>query len=176
MKKIYLTLMVLLVLTSGLFVGCQKSKLKGLVPAEGVVTHNGTPVEGALVTFGPKTATGEAAGATGITDAQGKFKMMTLDPGDGVYPGEYFITVSKNIIEGGLSREDDWARMNDKSGEREKAETPEQTVTHMLPRQYEEIGMSGLEIVIPPEGKKDITLALEGEIDDTPQQISGPKR
>ena len=64
--------------------GCNKKRIKGLVPAHGVVTLNGEPVAGAMVMFTPVKVGPEAFAASTTTDAQGAFKMTTLDPGDGV--------------------------------------------------------------------------------------------
>ena len=59
----------------------------------GVVTYNGSPVEGATVTFRP-TGTG-GRGANGRTDATGAFSMGTFEATDGVVPGEYSVVVVK---------------------------------------------------------------------------------
>jgi hypothetical protein len=56
----------------------------------GVVTFNGTPLEGAQVTF-----FGEGRPAAGIADAQGRFQLMTFGPGDGALPGEYVVVITK---------------------------------------------------------------------------------
>jgi len=87
----------------------------------GVVTFNGTPLEGAQVTFfgegrpaaGPRPRLGHhhpvlprhrAAtrpkghprhAALGIADAQGRFQLMTFGPGDGALPGEYVVVITK---------------------------------------------------------------------------------
>ncbi|MCF0233851.1 MAG: hypothetical protein HUK22_02590, partial [Thermoguttaceae bacterium] len=52
------------------FAGCKKSGIPGLVPAEGVVTLNGAPVEGATVIFTPKKVdmSSEASSATAMTN------------------------------------------------------------------------------------------------------------
>jgi len=165
-RKIALLCVVALVLTVP-FSGCSKSRLKGLVAAEGVVTFNGAPVEGASVLFAPKSIGTEAASATATTDKDGKFKLTTLDPGDGVYPGEYYVTVIKDRVEGGPTLED--AKLShDEYQAKEAAGEFKQVTIRELPATYADMNTSGLIETIPPEGKKNITLALEGEVDLTP--------
>ncbi|MBQ1338086.1 MAG: hypothetical protein IIY32_07165, partial [Thermoguttaceae bacterium] len=62
MKRLAALTLVLLA-CSAAFSGCQKSRLDGLVDAEGVVTLNGEPVAGATVLFAPKQIGGQAASA-----------------------------------------------------------------------------------------------------------------
>lgn len=150
--------------------GCKGPKLKGLVPAQGVVTLNGTPVEGATVLFSPKTIGGEAVSAQAITEKDGKFKMTTIEPGDGVYPSEYNVTVIKDKIEGGIPLEEAKDRLENPDKYRGEKE-PEQTVVHEIPTKYADINTSGLTVTIPAGGQKDIALTLEGEVDLTPQVL-----
>lgn len=63
------------------------------VPVSGIVTMGGEPVEGALVTFVPKSPDGESA--VGTTDESGKYVMTTFERNDGAVPGEYFVKVAK---------------------------------------------------------------------------------
>ena len=62
------------------------------VRVSGTITLDGNAVEGATVTFQP-TSGGRAA--AGRTDASGNYELTTVDPGDGVMPGSYKVTVSK---------------------------------------------------------------------------------
>lgn len=89
--------------------GCAKSgaKVKGLAPVSGVVTMQGTPVEGASVTFYPEGGAGQAA--AGTTDVMGKFQLTTLNANDGAKPGTYKVMVSKVQVTGDgatMSQED----------------------------------------------------------------------
>ena len=56
---------------------------------------NGSPLEGAIVTFAPTDNTGHAG--VGQTDAKGKYALQTMEgaPGAGTTPGEYIVTISK---------------------------------------------------------------------------------
>jgi 5-hydroxyisourate hydrolase-like protein (transthyretin family) len=61
----------------------------------GTVTQNGKPLEAATVVFVPlEGAVGQEA-ATGVTDAQGRFKLTMYKADDGANAGEYRIKVSK---------------------------------------------------------------------------------
>ena len=61
------------------------------VPVTGTVKHNGNLVEGADVMF---MAEGSRP-ATGKTDAEGRFELMTFVPGDGATVGEHTVVISK---------------------------------------------------------------------------------
>ena len=76
-----------------LLVGCGTSTGPNTVPVTGLVTLDGTPVPGAVVTFSPQTADGQAA--AGTTDGSGRFELTTSVSGDGAVPGSYFVGISK---------------------------------------------------------------------------------
>lgn len=82
-----------------IFSGCSKGPSRPKTyPVRGVVTLNGTPVEGATVTFVPKEgAAGESRpqAATAITDSNGRYAIGTFATGDGAIPGEYVVKVTK---------------------------------------------------------------------------------
>jgi hypothetical protein len=71
--------------------GCNRSGLN-LAPVEGVVMHNGAPLEGAGVLFLP--ASGPFA--MGTTDAEGKFTLTTANH-PGALIGEHRVTISKTL-------------------------------------------------------------------------------
>ena len=175
MKKLALALVAALCcsLVGAGLVGCSKARIKGLVPVEGVVTLNGEPVSGATIMFAPKKhdPSRPKGSAQAVTDASGKFKMSTLDPGDGVFPGDYYVTVTKDRVEGGLSLEE-VKRQHENPELRDDASEPEQTLIRELPDKYADINSSGLDQTIPAEGNKNLELALEGEVDATPRPMN----
>jgi hypothetical protein len=63
-------------------------------PVKGRVLLDGQPVAGATVTFLPD-ADGQGRPASGTTDSDGYFQLMTYRSGDGAPPGTYRIVVSK---------------------------------------------------------------------------------
>lgn len=68
--------------------GCSQSDT---VPVTGVVMFNGQPAAEADVMFNPKTG----RIATGVTDANGRFKLATFKPDDGALPGDYVVTLGE---------------------------------------------------------------------------------
>jgi hypothetical protein len=66
------------------------------VPAKGVVNYKGKPMPRLSVGFRPLAATGGSGGpriASGFTDENGQFELMTAQPGDGAVPGEYEVVI-----------------------------------------------------------------------------------
>jgi len=73
-----------------LAIGCNSRPR--LEPVEGTVLHKGKAAGGVLVTFHPKTGDPvTAVRPTGLTDAEGKFTLMT-GPDQGAPAGEYAVT------------------------------------------------------------------------------------
>ena len=91
------TLVLSLVLVTPCLVGCGGSSGRpDLFKVTGTVTFKGAPVEGATVSF----ASDKARSATGVTDANGKFSLMTFDTNDGAIAGEHSVTIIKAASEG----------------------------------------------------------------------------
>lgn len=65
----------------------------GSVPVTGTIKVDGKPTSGVTVVFNPGDG-GRAA--SGLTDADGKYKLTTVVSGDGALPGSYKIAVSKH--------------------------------------------------------------------------------
>ena len=106
-----------------LAVGCNPSadQTHKTVPVTGTVTYKGQSVEGATVTLFAES--GEGRGTIGTTDAQGKFTLTTVRPGDGAMVGTYKVSVSKTVVEGastkrkaGLRREGTTTPLGDSQG------------------------------------------------------------
>ena len=148
--------------------GCGRSGLPGLAPAAGIVTLNGEPVEGAVISFAPTSGT---RSATAVSDASGKFVVTTLDYGDGIQPGEYQVIVTKKTGSSGNTssspEKDKDRRVNRQDG---------RLIVNHLPLKYENRETSGLAVSISSRGNKNIALELEGAVDLTPRNPSGPKR
>ena len=72
--------------------GCGGPAEEPTYQVTGTVTMNGSPIEGAVVSFSP--ASGGAA-ATGVTDASGKYSLSTRSQGDGAVAGKYKVTIAK---------------------------------------------------------------------------------
>ncbi|MEA1951349.1 MAG: hypothetical protein U9N87_08190 [Planctomycetota bacterium] len=61
------------------------------IKVTGTVTYRGQPVQHANVNFIPKNV----RAASGKTDAQGRFELMTYEPGDGAIAGEHSVVIAK---------------------------------------------------------------------------------
>ncbi len=89
----YLILGSVLILGAVVLAGCGPS-YPSTIPVSGTITLQGKPVEGADVNFIPDAAQqGAVRFGTGRTDAQGKYRLTSFQPNDGVTPGNYRVTV-----------------------------------------------------------------------------------
>ncbi len=137
--------------------------LKGLMPVTGTVTYQGAPVKDANVAFAPE---GGGRAASGRTDDSGKFRLTTLNPGDGAMPGRYKVSVSKientdaaaqitaeemtNMVKGGKAPP--MGPMKGKAGDK--------GVTYHVPKKYSTPGDSGLTAEVKEGGTNDFTFDL----------------
>lgn len=122
-----------------------------VVPVTGVVLHNGSPVEGAVVTFRDE---GQAKPAVGTTDSSGRFELTSYEPGDGAAPGKYVVTIAK-IVGGGPDQSD---TSMEAAAERENV-TPAEP-EHLLPQRYASPLQSGLEETVTEGGPNDFKFEL----------------
>lgn len=149
-----------------LFAGCRHDAgLDGLVPAGGIVTLNDEPVENAFLLFRPIEQE-QAASAT--TDADGRFSLMTFQPGDGARSGEYLVTVTKKEIRGEI-------RIERPDGTNQKIVHDNREIANHLPEKYASPCSTDLKITIPETGNTKLELALTGEVDTTPKQVKDIK-
>lgn len=76
--------------------GCSGGGVSGppIVPVDGIVTLDGSPVEGATVVFTPKK---EGTMSMAMTDAAGKFALRTGAGRKGAAVGEHDVTVKLSI-------------------------------------------------------------------------------
>lgn len=81
------------------FIGCGSSSIR-VEYVEGIVTLDGEPVSEATMTFLPKTETPPMEMATGMTDANGAYKVssVTGKAVAGAVAGEYKVAISKVLI------------------------------------------------------------------------------
>jgi len=133
--------------------GCQGSSLPGLVPASGVVTLDGNPIDGATIVFVPRDFNTQR-NAYALTGASGSFRMTTLKDNDGVLPGTYIVTVTKHeksgtiiVIPGEFDQE---------TG----APLTFEPSVNRLPAVYENEASTPLEITVPKGGTKTATFEL----------------
>ena len=110
------------------------------------VTYNGSPVEGARVSF---SSTSEQQGASGTTNVEGIAKITTFDPEDGAIAGEHRVKITKDEIE--VLQEAD---PNDPTSQA-KIRT-----NHHLPQKYGNVRTSGLTATVT-EGENEFTFELK---------------
>jgi hypothetical protein len=106
MMKIRFLAPVLIALTAA--GGCSKGVSLKTAPVSGKVTLNGQPLAGATVTFLPEMQAGAASApnpSTGVTGADGSYKLSTMASGreviDGAPPGNYKVVITKNLASAG---------------------------------------------------------------------------
>ena len=147
----------LILLSIGLLSGCGGSDVPADRPAThevtGIVKFKGEPIEGANVTFKPD---GGERGASGITDASGKYTLTTFSAGDGAIAGKYKVIVSKVEIQGGDPSYYDENSPN--YGKEIPPEAEEKTV-YVIPEKYGKVESSGLTATVS-EGSNDIPFDL----------------
>ena len=80
--------------------GCGGHYLK-TEPVQGTVTLDGVPLDGASLMFTPKDGSGNAS--YGFTDAEGKYKLQTLQglPDAGTTSGDYTVAITKSVADPG---------------------------------------------------------------------------
>jgi hypothetical protein len=144
---------VMCLLVGGLLavLGCSSrgSHLPRTVPASGVVTLDGKPVDGAQVVFVPA---GDAkTGAFGITNASGKFSLRAYDEKPGAIPGDYKVQVSKTVE----------VRLEGKKGSLDGGDPVR--YDYGVPGKYTDAKKSGLTVTIPDSGASDIQLTLSSK-------------
>ncbi len=124
--------------------GPDLSHLPETVTAEGTLTLDGQPVEGAAVNFVSEV---NSYHASAVTDADGKFVLRAFEEKPGAVAGDYRVTVNKTVVaESG-------------GGEEEEA-IGEVNVSYGLPKKYAALGTSGLSQTIPADGTTELVVEL----------------
>jgi len=124
---------VLLCVSLVLTPGCGDSRPETF-QVTGTVTCRGKPLEGALVMFVPKGT----RPASGKTDAEGRFTLLSFKPGDGAVVGEHTVCIAKSVPD-----------PNDKGG------SPYPKMISLLPDRYATPVKSPLRAVVTEEGPND---------------------
>lgn len=134
----------LLTLLVGTLLGCSRDDSPKTVPAEGIVTLDGAPVEGAAVIF---VANQGSNNASGVTDKEGKFKANAFDHKTGAVPGSYKVIINKTNAK----------PASDNAGETNV------TLSYGVPQKYSVITTSGLTLELGTEGNKVIQFDLKSK-------------
>jgi len=142
----------LLLATGLLAIGCGPSTghLPKTVPAAGILTLDGKPVDGAQVVLVADSQ--GATGAFGATDANGRFSLRAFEEKDGAIPGSYKVQVSKTI----LTNLDPAAAANLDGGKPIRND-------YGVPPKYTGFETSGLTATIPDSGTTDLKFELSSK-------------
>lgn len=135
----------LLLLGAALLWMCQGcgSDRPGTVPVQGTVLYRGKAVEGARVMF---MATGaQAPAASGETNAQGHFTLMTFEPGDGAIAGQYKVLITKR----------------QESPDPKQPDSPYKITRDLLPARYGNPTRTDLTAEVTPGGPNDFSFELK---------------
>jgi hypothetical protein len=129
--------------------GPDTGHLPKTVPASGVVTLDGKPVDGAQVVLVPVGAA--TTGAFGTTDASGWFSLRAFNEKDGAIPGDYKVQVSKTVE----------VKLTAPKGSLDGGDPVR--FDYGVPAKYTGAKTSGLSVTIPDSGNKDIKLTLSSK-------------
>jgi hypothetical protein len=131
--------------------GCGGS---GKARVKGVVTLDGKPVDSAGVRFVPLGDHPHPAYAT--TDEDGSFDMTSNEPGDGVWPGEDKVCVTKRELGdkalAKLEKAKGWESRKILAGPR----------TELLPTAYGDEKRTPFHVTVPPPGSIKLELTSNG--------------
>ncbi len=149
-------------------VGCSSETEIPTYPVTGTITQKGKPIEGAIVAFTP-AAGGPAA--SGVTDAQGVYKLTTRSSGDGAVAGKYLITIAKYDKKPPakqphlLAKETDPADITNEYpegyNEMQAAEVAAAVSKNLLPAKYSQTATSKLEAEVSKGGKNTFDFQLD---------------
>jgi len=138
----------------------------------GIVTLDGKPLGGAMVTFFPLADNGRSA--SGVSGSDGVFRLTTFTAGDGTLPGEYRVTVVKEPppeVGGGprIGESSEAFMKRVKPNFTKMAQKIEQTRQQakrrppLLPARYNHPTKSPLKATVPFQGELTIDLKSKGE-------------
>ena len=156
-----------LAVCSAALLGCNGQPTLQTEYVEGLVTVDGEPVAEATVTFVPVTE-GQGASATGMTNAQGIYKLTAAVTGDvaavaeaGTLPGEYHVGVMKNVVDTPMSQEE-----AEQQGIEYVPPPPgvlqEPKITFVVPQKYNNPRQSGIRVTVEP-GRNNLPLELTAD-------------
>ncbi len=150
LRPLFVFVAVLALATSS---GCYSSNAlqEGASYTAVTVMLDGQPVENANVTFAPID---QGRSAYGRTNASGVAEMGTSNLGDGVFPGNYNVGVSK-------SEPDPEHIVHDVDAYYQKhGKFPETKMLHHTPEKYEDPASSGFSTTVAADQPNEVTLEL----------------
>ena len=157
MKMKYL--MLLAVAASAVLVsGCGKDL--GYRKTTGVVTLDGSPLAGAIVTFVAQGQGAESGAAT--TNEKGEYSANSGSVGEGLKPGEYKVTISKRetVVDEDLERlkageitDDEYQEIKAKRGMKENSGS---VGANLVPEEYSSAATTSLSATVTDNPKQNV--------------------
>jgi hypothetical protein len=157
MKMKYL--MLLAVAASAILVsGCGKDL--GYRKTTGVVTLDGSPLAGAIVTFVAQGQGAESGAAT--TNEKGEYSANSGSVGEGLKPGEYKVTISKRetVVDEDLERlkageitDDEYQEIKAKRGMKENSGS---VGANLVPEEYSSAATTSLSATVTDNPKQNV--------------------
>lgn len=127
-----------------IFHGCAGGD--GPVPVEGILLLDEQPVRGATVTFHPLEGSGRPA--SGFTQVDGSFALISLRPGDGAFPGTY-----RAVIQYYEPADAPEAIDQEQAMKAVGKPAPPRKPRYVIPAEYRDPARSPLVQKVPAEGK-----------------------
>jgi len=130
-----------------LITGCGNNRFPGIVPAEGVITFQGAPLDDARLLFYAQEPRAEDFAVVARTDQEGRFVMRTNGEVDGALPGEYKVVVVKSVV----------------TGTRKCPESGDDVTLFGLatPQRYSQQATTTLRVTVPPGGDRNLAINLD---------------
>lgn len=145
-------------------VGCGSGgKQLDVVPVSGKITYKGQPVDKAIVTF---TTEASPRTAVGTTDAQGDFKLTTINTNDGAVAGEHLITIAKMPDPSAsgsvqqINSPEDYVKIMEKQGPRNTQPPGKAANDKSIPAKYSNPTQSGLKRTVVKGEQNSFTIDL----------------
>jgi hypothetical protein len=156
----------LVIFITGILLGCHTDKTNPeFRNVTGTVFWNGSPVEGARITFFPLDNSGISA--TGFTNAQGKYSLTatnSLVGGTGTKPGQYQVIVKKIATRVSKDREDlEAGRITSEEYTKRQYSKPptSEKPKNLLPEKYADQTQSPLKVVVENKNENIIDFQLD---------------
>ncbi len=126
--------------------GCGDDNFAGAY-AKGIVTLNGQPLTDGVIYFNPA---GEGSTASGLLGAEGKFSVHAGASLEGLYPGDYLVTLESWLVSPEHFSESGKYYQEGRS---------------RIPRKYMDVERSAFKVTVTEAGPNEFTIALEGKPD-----------
>jgi len=143
-----------------LAVGCSRGN-SNYATVSGVINHNGSPVEGAKITFhGTTEVDGKTQSYAALTDSSGKYVIAAVGKDPGMPPGLYKVTVYK--LEGkGPAQDLDPGQLEAMASDLGPA--TKGGPINLLPKEYATVGSSKLSATLEAGKNENVNFELKGK-------------